>query len=77
VANEGIVSTRLGLKAYQILQKNYKLQEIYFCWNIQEENYTSDHFNKKSVQLIKEAKANGLQVSCSVAVHHLVLTDEN
>jgi dihydroorotase len=30
----------------------------------------------KSVQLIKEAKAKGLQVSCSVAVHHLVLTDE-
>jgi dihydroorotase len=29
----------------------------------------------KSVQLIKEAKAKGLQVSCSVA-HHLVLTDE-
>jgi dihydroorotase len=28
------------------------------------------------VQLIKEAKAKGLQVSCSVAVHHLVLTDE-
>ena len=31
---------------------------------------------KKSVQLIKDAKANGLNVSCSVAVHHLVLTDE-
>jgi dihydroorotase len=30
----------------------------------------------KSVSLIKEAKAKGLQVSCSVAVHHLVLTDE-
>jgi dihydroorotase len=30
----------------------------------------------KSVQLIKEAKAKGLQVSCSAAVHHLVLTDE-
>jgi dihydroorotase len=28
------------------------------------------------VQLIKEAKAKGLNVSCSVAVHHLVLTDE-
>jgi dihydroorotase len=30
----------------------------------------------KSVQLIKEAKAKGLHVTCSVAVHHLVLTDE-
>jgi dihydroorotase len=26
--------------------------------------------------LIKEAKAKGLQVTCSVAVHHLVMTDE-
>lgn len=30
----------------------------------------------KSVQLIKEAKSKGLKVTCSVAVHHLVLTDE-
>ena len=30
----------------------------------------------KSVELIKEAKAKGLQVTCSVSVHHLVLTDE-
>lgn len=29
----------------------------------------------KSVALIREAKAKGLQVSCSVAVHQLVLTD--
>src|SRR5690606_18943106 len=30
----------------------------------------------KSVQLIREAKAKGLNVTCSVAVHHLVLTDD-
>jgi dihydroorotase len=30
----------------------------------------------KSVQLIKDAKAKGLNVTCSVTVHHLVLTDE-
>jgi dihydroorotase len=30
----------------------------------------------KSVALIKEAKAKGLNVTCSVAIHHLVLTDE-
>jgi len=31
---------------------------------------------KKVDELIKEAKAKGLNVTCSVAVHHLVLTDE-
>jgi dihydroorotase len=29
-----------------------------------------------SIKLIKEAKAKGLQVTCSVAVHNLVLNDE-
>ena len=29
----------------------------------------------KSVALLREAKAKGLQVTCSVSVHHLVLTD--
>ena len=32
--------------------------------------------SKKSVALIKEAKAKGLDVTCSVAIHNLVLTDE-
>src|SRR5690606_20942509 len=31
---------------------------------------------KKSVELIKEAKAKGLNVTCSVAVHNLFFTDE-
>ena len=30
---------------------------------------------KRSVQLIKNAKKKGLKVTCSVAAHHLVLTD--
>ena len=30
----------------------------------------------KSVDLIREGKAKGLQITCSVAVHHLVMTDE-
>jgi dihydroorotase len=29
-----------------------------------------------SVELIKDAKAKGLNVTCSVAVHHLIMTDE-
>ncbi len=31
---------------------------------------------KKSVLLIKEAKKKGLDITCSVAAHHLVLTDD-
>ncbi|MFV8332600.1 dihydroorotase [Flavobacterium sp. XS1P32] len=77
VANEGIVSTRLGLKGIPNLAEELQIARNLFLLE-----YTGGklHFptisTKKSVQLIKEAKANGLRVSCSVAVHHLVFTDE-
>ena len=77
VANEGIVSTRLGLKGIPNLAEELQIARNLFLLE-----YTGGKLHiptvstKKSVQLIKEAKANGLNVSCSVAVHHLVLTDE-
>ena len=77
VVNEGIVSTRLGLKGIPALA-----EEIQIAKNLFILEYTGGKLHiptvttAKSVQLIREAKAKGLQVSCSVAVHHLVLSDE-
>jgi dihydroorotase len=77
VANEGIVSTRLGLKGIPDLA-----EEIQIARNLFLLEYTGGKLHiptistAKSVQLIKEAKAKGLNVSCSITVHHLVLTDE-
>ncbi len=77
VANEGIVSTRLGLKGIPNLAEELQVARNLFLLE-----YTGGklHFptisTAKSVALIKEAKSKGLQVTCSVAVHHLVLTDE-
>jgi dihydroorotase len=77
VANEGIVSTRLGLKGIPNLA-----EEIILARNLFLLEYTGGKLHiptlstAKSVDLIKEAKAKGLQVTCSVTVHHLVLTDE-
>ena len=77
VANEGIVSTRLGLKGIPNLAEELQIARNLFLLE-----YTGGRLHiptistAKSVQLIKEAKAKGLNVSCSVAVHHLVLTDE-
>lgn len=77
VANEGIVSTRLGLKGIPALAEELQVARNLFILE-----YTGGRLHiptistARSVQLIKEAKAKGLQVSCSVAVHHLVLTDE-
>jgi dihydroorotase len=77
VVNEGVVSTRLGLKGIPDLAEELQIVRNLFLLE-----YTGGKMHiptissAKSVQLIKEAKAKGLNVTCSVAVHHLVLTDE-
>ena len=76
VVNEGITSTRLGLKGIPNLA-----EELMVARNLYLLEYTGGRMHiptistAKSVELIREAKAKGLQVSCSVAVHHLVLND--
>jgi len=77
VANEGIVSTRLGLKGIPALAEELQISRNLFILE-----YTGGKLHiptistAKSAQLIKDAKAKGLNVTCSVAVHNLVLTDE-
>ena len=77
VVNEGIVSTRLGLKGIPNLA-----EELLVARNLFLLEYTGGKLHiptistAKSVALIKEAKSKGLKVTCSVSVHHLVLTDE-
>ncbi len=77
VANEGFVSTRLGLKGIPNLA-----EELMVARNLFLLEYTGGRLHististAKSAELIKEAKAKGLQVTCSVSVHHLTLTDE-
>ena len=76
VANEGITATRLGLKGIPNLA-----EELMVARNLFILEYTGGKMHiptistAKSVDLIREAKAKGLQVTCSVAVHHLTLTD--
>ena len=77
VANEGLASTRLGLKGIPTLA-----EELHIARNLFLLEYTGGKLHiptistQKSVVLIKEAKAKGLQVSCSVSVHHLVLNED-
>lgn len=77
VANEGIVSTQLGLKGIPNLA-----EELIIARNLFLLEYTGGKLHiptistAKSVDLIKEAKSKGLKVTCSVSVHHLTLTDE-
>ncbi|MGH2664427.1 dihydroorotase [Flavobacterium sp.] len=76
MVHEGIVSTRLGLKGIPSLA-----EELIIARNLFILEYTGGKLHiptvssAKSVQLIAAAKAKGLQVSCSVAVHNLTLND--
>lgn len=77
IVNEGVNSTRLGLKGIPALAEEIQVSRDLFLLE-----YTGGKLHiptistAKSVQLIKEAKKKGLQVTCSVAAHHLFLTDD-
>ena len=77
IVNEGINSTRLGLKGIPALAEHLQIARDLFLLE-----YTGGKLHiptistKKSVSLIQEAKKKGLDISCSVAAHHLVLTDD-
>lgn len=76
LVHEGIVSTSLGLKGIPALA-----EELIIARNLFILEYTGGKLHiptistAKSVQLIKDAKTKGLQVTCSVAVHNLIVTD--
>ena len=77
IANEGINSTKLGLKGIPALAEHIQIARDLFLLE-----YTGGKLHiptissAKSVDLIKDAKKKGLKVTCSVAAHHLVLTDD-
>lgn len=77
IANEGETSTKLGMKGIPNLSEDLQIAR-----NLLLLEYTGGRLHiptistKKSVELIKEAKAKRLNVTCSVAAHNLFFTDE-
>ncbi len=75
--NEGIISTLLGMKGIPSLA-----EELMVARDLYLSEYTGSpiHFSTisttRSVELIRHAKLRGLNVTCDVAAHHLILTDE-
>src|SRR5690606_13696790 len=77
MANEGISSTRLGLKGIPALSEELQLvRDLYILEYTGGKLHIPTISTKKSVSLIKEAKQKGLNVSCSVAIFNLVLNDD-
>ena len=75
--NEGVVSTKLGLKGIPAMAEEMEIER-----NIALLEYTNGKLHiptittKNSVDLIAKAQAKGLQITCGVSVNNLVLTDE-
>jgi dihydroorotase len=76
--HEGEVSTALGMKGIPAMA-----EAVAIARNLAILEYTGGKLHLPlistlaSVKLIQVAKSKGLQVTCSVSVHHLCLTDEN
>ena len=77
VMNENVMSTSLGLKGNPTLAEELQIVRDLFLLE-----YTGGKLHiptissAKSVELIRNAKAKKLDVSCSVAIHNLLLTDQ-
>ncbi|MDE3145768.1 MAG: dihydroorotase [Bacteroidota bacterium] len=76
--NEGIISTQLGLPGIPAIA-----EEIMIKRDIELVRYTNSKLHltgistEKSIELINAAKAEGLQISCSVTPYHLFFCDED
>jgi dihydroorotase len=77
--NEGFVSGKLGLKGYPpvaeeiIISRDLRLSE--YCGN---RRYHVQHISTKgSIKLVKNAKKRGLRITCEVAPHHFVLSEDS
>lgn len=76
--HEGKVSTLMGMRGIPVLIEEMAIQR-----NISLLKYSGGkiHFSQVSsargLVLIKEAKAEGLSITCDVSVHHLLYTDED
>ncbi|WP_018615234.1 dihydroorotase [Segetibacter koreensis] len=76
--NEGITSTRLGLPGIPAIA-----EELMVARDIELAKYTGSKLHitgistAKSLQVVIEAKANGVSITCSVTPHHLAFCDED
>jgi len=76
--NEGITSTQLGLPGIPSIA-----EELMVIRDIEMAKYTGSKLHitgvstAKSLQVIKEAKENGVSITCSVTPYHLVFCDED
>ncbi|HLT49156.1 MAG TPA: dihydroorotase [Aequorivita sp.] len=77
MVNEEVNSTRLGLKGIPALSEELQIiRDLYILEYTGGKLHIPTISTKKSVELIKDAKKKGLNITCSVAIFNLILTDD-
>jgi dihydroorotase len=75
--NEGIISTRLGLKGIPNAAEEIMVARDLALAQLTEGRLHIAHVSTEgSVELIRRAKEKGIQVTAEVTPHHLILTEE-
>jgi dihydroorotase len=75
--HEGVVSTYLGMKGIPSLAEELMIsRDLYLADYTDSAIHFSTISTAGSVELIRKARKSGRKVTCDVAAHHLVLTDE-
>ncbi|MFA4979092.1 dihydroorotase [Sphingobacterium paramultivorum] len=76
--NEGAMSTYLGMKGIPNLAESLMVsRDLYLAEYTGAPIHFASISTPEAVDLIKKAKAKGLPVTCDVAAHQLVFTDED
>jgi dihydroorotase len=75
--HEGVVSTRLGLRGWpRIAEDTIVARDLILAGYLGARYHLAHVSTAGAVALVREAKARGLQVSCEVTPHHLLLTEQ-
>ena len=75
--NEGIVSSKLGLKGWPaIAEEAIIARDILMAHYVQSRLHICHLTTKGGVELVRWAKAQGMKVTAEVTPHHLMLTDD-
>lgn len=79
VINEGFISTVTGLKGIpEISETTIIARDILLTEYVKNSRYHVQHIScGKSVELVRQAKNNGVNVTSEVCPHHFILTDKD
>lgn len=77
MVNEGAIATKLGLKGIPALAEELQIaRDLYITGYTGGRLHIPTISTAQSVRLIAEAKKKGIDVSCSVAIHNILKTDD-